>query len=224
MSKKGLCCLLMIIAALGVFALLPSATDLAQYLQTMFMDFGVWRFWCFLLLAVMFSVFAVPRQVISFVGGFIFEPVWGVFVATLGVTLGCAITFFAARSFLRPLAEAHLLPRYAKQINACNLFLSASPCVVAVGLRLFPSGSNWLTGIVAGLSEVQAWPFIAGSAMGYVPQNTIFVLLGAGMQLADTTLIYISVGLFCISVAITVFVLQKTPWGKKYLYFFNNSV
>ena len=43
---------------------------------------------------------AVPRQLLSFAGGYAFGPLFGAVFATLGVTLGCVLAFGMSRYYL----------------------------------------------------------------------------------------------------------------------------
>ncbi len=122
---------------------------------------------------------AVPRQLVSFVGGYAFGAVMGSILSTVGVTLGCILAFSLARHFGQGFVER----RYGDRLVRFNDLLSESPFLLAVFLRLFPSGNNLVFSLVAGVSRIPAIPFWSGSCVGYLPQNLVFSLLGSGLRL-----------------------------------------
>ena len=60
---------------------------------------------------------------------------------------------------------------------------------------------------VTGLER--AVPFLAGSALGYVPQTVIFALLGSGIGVADWVQVAIGAALFAASVLLGVILLRR---------------
>ena len=59
--------------------------------------------------------------------------------------------------------------------------LAARPFRTTLALRLLPVGSNLALNLLAGLGRIPVLPFLAASAIGYLPQTLIFVLLGEGV-------------------------------------------
>lgn len=138
---------------------------------------------------------AVPRQLLSFAGGYAFGPFCGAVLATLGVTLGCVLAFGMARYCGRAFVER----RYGDKAAAFNRYAVQRPFLLAVLSRLFPSGNNLVLSLLAGVSRIPAWPFFLGSCLGYIPQNLLFAMIGSGMRVDAGWRIGLSVFLFAVS-------------------------
>jgi len=124
------------------------------------------------------TALALPRQIVSFLGGYAFGFWLGALLALAGTEIGCALAFFYARLVGRPLAGARLRDR----VKRLEDFLAAHPFGMTLLVRLLPVGNNFLTCIAAGLSRVPALPFLAGSLVGYVPLTMTFALAGSGVE------------------------------------------
>lgn len=125
----------------------------------------------------------VPRQLTAFLGGYAFGWFWGAVLATLGTALGCAMDFGLART----LGRDFVLHRFGRRVERLDAFLRSDPWRSALAIRLFPVGHNMLTSVAAGVTSIPAAAFILGSAAGYLPQNLVFALAGAGIS-AETGL------------------------------------
>lgn len=130
---------------------------------------------------------AVPRQAVSFLGGYAFGFVGGSLLSLAAAGFGCLLGFWYARLTrlawqlgLRP----ELLGRRMAGLAKVDGFLRANPFGMALTIRLLPVGNNSLTNLLAGVSGVPLGPFLAGSLLGYVPQTLIFALLGSGISVA----------------------------------------
>jgi uncharacterized membrane protein YdjX (TVP38/TMEM64 family) len=153
----------------------------------------------FLGVGTVFTAVGLPRQLIGFLGGFAFGAVGGTVLATLGSGLGCALAASYSRWGGRELVERKL----GNRIDKMDRFFRHEPFNTALILRLFPLGSNLLTNLAAGVSSIPLMPFILGSTLGYIPQNFIFALFGAGMNKESTFGIVLSVGMSIILFAVS---------------------
>ena len=120
----------------------------------------------------------VPRQLTAFLGGYAFGWFWGAILATLGTALGCTMNFCLART----LGREFVLSRFSRRVERLDAFLRSDPWRSALAIRLFPVGHNMLTSVAAGVTSIPAAAFILGSAAGYLPQNLVFALAGAGVS------------------------------------------
>ncbi|MFT4942084.1 MAG: putative membrane protein YdjX (TVP38/TMEM64 family) [Paraglaciecola sp.] len=136
-----------------------------------------------------------PRQVIAFLGGYTFGVVNGAILSTLAAAAGCALCFYFARKAARPWVKR----LYPGKISVVNRFLHAQPFTKTIVIRLLPIGSNVVTNLVAGVTDIKARYFISGSLLGYLPQMAIFALMGKGIVLLSAWKITLSVILFIIS-------------------------
>lgn len=145
----------------------------------------------FLAVGAVFTAVGLPRQLVGFLGGFAFGALSGTLLATVASGLGCAMTALYARMGGRELVERKL----GRRAGRVNSFLQHEPFNTALAIRLFPLGSNLITNLAAGVSSIPLMPFIFGSTLGYIPQNFIFALFGAGMNRESTMGIALSVGM-----------------------------
>lgn len=141
------------------------------------------------------TALALPRQIVSFLGGYAFGFWLGALLALAGTEIGCALVFFYARFIGRPLAGARLRSR----VKRLEDFLAAHPFGMTLLVRLLPVGNNFLTCIVAGLSHVPSLPFLAGSLLGYVPLTMVFALAGSGVEVGAAGRIVLAAALFVAS-------------------------
>ena len=166
---------------------------------------GAWGTFLFVAIAAVGSALGVPRQALSFAGGYIFGAGWGVFFATLGTAIGCAGSFSLARRFGR----AYLPIRFSKRIETLDAFISQSPFCMTLTVRLMPFGNNALTNVLAGMSSIPALGFLVGSCVGYIPQNLVFSLLGSGMRVDPLWRMSISAFLFILAMTVGIFLFRR---------------
>lgn len=143
----------------------------------------------------------VPRQLTAFLGGYAFGWFWGAILATFGTALGCAMNFGLART----LGRDFVLSRFGRRVERLDAFLRSDPWRSALAIRLFPVGHNMLTSVAAGVTSIPAAAFILGSAAGYLPQNLVFAIFGAGVN-AQTTLGK------ALSIGLSVALLSASTW------------
>ncbi|MDR2076600.1 MAG: VTT domain-containing protein [Desulfovibrio sp.] len=132
----------------------------------------------FVALAAALSPLGFPRQALAALGGYAFGAVPGIAWCSLGLAGGCMCGFF----YSRLLAHAALRRRFGQRIRKLDAFLSRGPFLMSMAIRCLPVGNNALTNIAAGLTSIPAHAFIAGSAVGYLPQTVIFSLIGSGVR------------------------------------------
>jgi uncharacterized membrane protein YdjX (TVP38/TMEM64 family) len=164
----------------------------------------------YLCVAGIATALALPRHVVSFLGGYAFGVVHGTLIALAGTAIGCVLTFFYARVVGRPLVSARLGARVQRVEN----FLAAHPFWMTVLIRLLPVGNNFVTNLAAGVSKVPATPFFLGSVLGYIPQTLVFALAGSGVDLGAAWRIGIAVALFVASGVIGAWLYRRYRHGK----------
>jgi uncharacterized membrane protein YdjX (TVP38/TMEM64 family) len=137
----------------------------------------------------------VPRQAVSFLAGYAAGLIEGSALALAATVLGSAIDFYYARLIGRDFVRRQLGER-ARRVDA---FLGRNSFATIVAIRLLPVGNNLLTNLVAGISAIAAPSFLLGSAIGFIPQTIVFVLLGSGIRVDPPMRIGLSVALFVVS-------------------------
>jgi uncharacterized membrane protein YdjX (TVP38/TMEM64 family) len=152
----------------------------------------------------------VPRNAISFLGGYAFGLAQGTLLALLAEELGCLLTFCCARTFARRLVSERLGVR----VRRIEDFLAANPFSMTLLVRLLPVGNNFLTNLAAGVSRVRALPFLLASLLGYLPKTFVFALAGSGIDSGAYLRVAMAAVVFVISGAIGVWLYRRYRHGK----------
>jgi len=205
MTRHPLGAVKLLFKGAAVFLTLAGIILLANLLDIAHMDaewfdanirrHGSWGILLYIALAAIGSACGIPRQALSFLGGYGFGAIYGTVWVTLGTTAGCALGFFYARIIGRSV----ITRLFAKRIARLNAFLSRSPFTMTLVIRSLPVGNNALTNLLGGLSSIPPTRFVAGSCIGYIPQNLIFAILGSGMRVDPFWRTAISAVLFAAS-------------------------
>jgi uncharacterized membrane protein YdjX (TVP38/TMEM64 family) len=164
----------------------------------------------FVAAGALMTAVGVPRQVVAFLGGYAFGAAFGTLLALVAAVGGCVAAFVYARVMGRSLVAS----RFPGKIRKVDDFLRDNPFTMTLLIRLLPAGSNLATNLVAGVSSVRAAAFVAGSAVGYVPQTLVFALAGSGVNLEPVTRIGLAAGLFVVSGALGVHLYRRHRHGK----------
>ncbi len=147
----------------------------------------------------------LPRQAVAFAGGFALGAWTGGALAMLAMLAGCALDFAWARGVARDWARRRLRGRGAR----LDAFLAANPFTATLTLRLLPVGSNVVLNLLAGVSGVAFAPFLAATALGYLPQAVVFALLGAGTRVERGAQLWLGLGLFAVSAGLGLVLLRR---------------
>ena len=148
----------------------------------------------------------LPRQIAALSAGFLFGASLGIVLATISAVLGCLVTLILARKFFANIIERN----YPQQLAKVSHFFSHNTFLKALIIRLLPAGSNFLTNVLAGTACSPVKPYILGSALGFIPQMTIFSLMGAGLQVNGQQQLIISVILLVIALLLGGYLYRKT--------------
>jgi len=151
----------------------------------------------------------LPRQAASFAGGYAFGLWPGIPLVLAGLVLACTADFFWARLVARDWTRRHILSRMGGRLARLDAFLARQPFSATLIVRLLPVGSNLAFSLLAGVSAVPALPFLAGSAVGYVPQTVVFALLGSGVGVANWVRIALGAALFGASILLGVVLIRR---------------
>ncbi|MBI2754362.1 MAG: TVP38/TMEM64 family protein [Betaproteobacteria bacterium] len=164
----------------------------------------------YLCVAGLATALALPRHIVSFLGGYAFGVGLGTLLALAGTEIGCVLSFFYARAIGRPLVSARLGAR----VQRVEDFLATHPFWMTVLVRLLPVGNNFATNLAAGVSRVPAVPFLLGSLAGYLPQTLVFALAGSGVELGAASRVGFAVLLFLASGVIGAWLYRRYRHGK----------
>lgn len=194
---------LVLAAGVGIAHYLPDFDENA--LAELIRNKGAYGVLLYITITAVASALAVPRQGLSFVAGYAYGALYGVLFATIGTTLGCALGFF----FSRFVARDFIRRRFAERMLRLDAFLAASPFTMTLTVRCLPFGSNAVTNILAGVSSIPPLGFIAGSCVGYIPQNFIFSLLGSGLRVDPFWRVLLSAVLFALAAALGLYLFRR---------------
>jgi uncharacterized membrane protein YdjX (TVP38/TMEM64 family) len=164
----------------------------------------------FLAVGGLVTAVAIPRHIISFLGGYAFGALLGTALAVLATEIGCVIVFFYGRFVGRPLVSEKIRAR----VRRIEDFLAANPFSMTLLIRLLPAGNNFATSLAAGVSRVPAQPFLLGSLVGYVPQTFVFALAGSGIEVGARMRLVVAVVFFVVSGAIGIWLYRRYRHGK----------
>jgi uncharacterized membrane protein YdjX (TVP38/TMEM64 family) len=160
----------------------------------------------FLLLATFLMAIGLPRQIPAFVAGYAFGPWYGTVIALVSQVMACSLDFIWARA----IGQEFCRRRFGKTITRIDSALAAQPFVATLTLRLLPIGSNILLNLAAGLSSVRALPFLAASAIGFIPQTIIFAFFGRGSMPSHGHMIVLGGAMFAVSAALGLLLLRRS--------------
>jgi uncharacterized membrane protein YdjX (TVP38/TMEM64 family) len=208
---------LVLILTLAGIVLLLKSTQLGTSLDKSWVDttirgHGIYGELIFLGVAAVFTGLGLPRQVVSFLGGYAFGLTLGSALALGGTVIGCIGAFFYARLLGRELIAA----KFPNRVKRVDDFLQETPLTMTLLIRMLPVGSNIAVNLVAGVSSVKPLPFFSGSALGYIPQTVVFALIGSGIAVEPELRISISVILFIMSGILGMHLYRKHRHGKQF--------
>ena len=163
----------------------------------------------FLLLGAAATAVGLPRQGVAFLGGYAYGAVLGAGLALAAQLLGCLMAFGWARLVGRAWAERRLAGRFGPQLRPMVAVLRQNPFGTTLALRLFPVGSNLALNCLGGVSGLAIMPFLAASALGYLPQTLVFALLGKGVRVDGAWQMGLSILLLLASIALGLWLMHR---------------
>lgn len=156
-------------------------------------------------LGALATAVGLPRQLLAFVSGFSYGVLAGLLLSLMASIVGCAITFFVSRYFLRRWVQQ----RYPKTVTWLDAFIKDDPIVKILILRLQPFGTNLLTNLSAGVANIRGCTFLVSSLIGYIPQMLVFSLMGSGVRVGSSIQLLVSLGLLGLSVLLGIWLLRR---------------
>jgi len=159
----------------------------------------------FLSVGLVATSVGLPRQVLAFTAGFSYGVVSGVLLSLSAAILGCLVTVFVSRRFLQNVISN----RYPRFISLLDNLIKSDAFLKILVLRLQPFGTNLLTNVCAGFTQIRLPVFLAASFIGYIPQMLIFSLMGSGVRVGSGTRMGISIVLLLISLALGFYLYQR---------------
>ena len=152
----------------------------------------------FITFGMLFTSVGLPRQVMAFIGGYVFGISVGLVLGTAAAVLGAMLTFYFSRWLARPFVRR----KYPKLVLSIDGFIQDRLFLKIILIRFLPFGTNLATNLAAGAAATPARTFALASFLGYIPQMTIFALTGHGVRVESNTQLIVAGCLFLISIVI----------------------
>lgn len=175
---------------------------------------GLWGEAVFLAVGAVACAVGVPRQAVIFLGGYAFGFWIGGPLAMAAQMAGCAFSFFWARAVGRGWAERRLAGRFGHRLRPLAETLRQNTFGATLALRLLPIGNNLALNLLAGMSGVAPAGFMGGSALGYMPQTVVFLLLGDGVAVEREWQVALAVLLLVAASVIGLWLLRRHRAGR----------
>lgn len=156
----------------------------------------------------------VPRQSIAFLGGYAYGAALGGALGLAAQLLGCAASYGWARLLGRDWAERRMAGRFGHRLRPLRDALAGAPFEATLALRLLPVGNNLALNLLAGMAALPVLPFLAGSALGYLPQTVVFALLGKGVRVDGAWQLALAAALLAVSIGIGLWLLRRHRAGQ----------
>jgi uncharacterized membrane protein YdjX (TVP38/TMEM64 family) len=204
----------LLLLAAGLLALGAALRELGgvpgtEWVDRYVRDDGLWGEVVFIAVGAAVTAVGLPRQTIAFLGGYAFGAALGTVLALVAALAGCIAAYGWARLLGREWAERRLAGRFSHRLRPLRDVLAASPFGATLALRLLPVGNNLALNTLAGMAGLRVLPFLAGSAVGYLPQTLVFALLGKGIRVEGAWQLALSVVLLAASMALGFWLMRR---------------
>jgi len=203
----------MVLAALVVLlsSSPPEEWERAQRIGDRLQSASFFELLAFVAIGIAATAVGLPRQLFAFVCGFSFGVAPGVVMSLLIAISGCAIAFMLSRRFLRH----WLLRRHQNLVDGLDALTRHDAFWKIVMLRFQPLGTNLMTNLAAGVSQIPAPTFLLASLIGYIPQMLVFSLIGSGVRFGSRSQLWVSLGLLAISFLLGLWLLARSSERRK---------
>ncbi len=189
----------------------PGTDTGMAWVDTFIRGQGPWGEALFVAIGVAATAAGLPRQAVAFLGGYAFGATEGVVLALLAQLIGCAASFAWAGAVGQDWASRRLEGRFGRRLRPLRDRLARDTFGATLALRLLPVGNNLALNLLAGLAGLRLGPFLAASAIGYLPQTLVFALLGDGVAVDRTAQLAVGAALFAVSVGVGLWLLRREP-------------
>ncbi len=159
----------------------------------------------FVMLGAIAAAIGLPRQLIALIAGYSFGLLQGILLAISSISLGALLTFWFARFFARPWVQR----RFPEATCKIDNFITEQPFLKILTIRFLPFGTNMLTNLVAGTTKLSAMIFFSASFLGFLPQSTLFVMAGNGLNINSSSQVILSTVLLACSALLTLLIYKQ---------------
>lgn len=135
----------------------------------------------FALLYAVATVLLLPGTPFTLAAGVVFGPVLGAATALVGATVGATGAFLVGRAIGRGAVEELA----GERVSAVDRHLGERGFVSVLVIRLIPLFPFNVVNLVAGITAVRVWAYVAATAIGIIPG--VLILASTGGSLDDPT-------------------------------------
>ena len=125
-------------------------------------------------------IFVIPGQAIQLAGGYLFSFWLGFIITFIGVALGTVITFYLARILGKD--AIHLIIGEERTHHYIEKFNSKKVFMIIFIIFLIPGIPKDAVTYIAGISDMNARPFIIISLLGRLPSMIGSVMIGSMLK------------------------------------------
>ncbi len=184
-----LAALVLVLYETNVFRFFMSRERLRAFIGSL----GVWGFAGFILLQVVQVVAApIPGEATGLLGGYLYGPVVGVLLSTIGLTLGSLAAFSLSRVFGKPLTE-RLVP--VATLARFNYLLHHKGAFLIFLLFLIPGFPKDILCYILGLGPLTTIEFLAIATSGRLFGTVLLTLGGAYLRRGQYEQVFLIAGL-----------------------------
>ncbi len=167
---------------IGSFLTLESLQQHRTLLAGYVRDHYFWSVCTYLLVYTLDAALFLPATaILIMIGGFLFGVIAATCYAIVAATSGASIAFLITRYFLGGIMQE----RYQVKLQNFNARIEKHHIRYLLFVRLVPIFPFFLTNILAGLTLIPLRTFAWTTALGIIPNVTIYACIGR--QLADLT-------------------------------------
>ena len=159
----------------------------------------------FLLAGMLATSVGLPRQLVAFIAGLAYGIPLGLTLSLVATLAGCLLTANVSRRFL----SSWVSGKFPKIIATLNSFVGDDLFLKVLVLRLQPLGTNLMSNVCIGFTKASLPIFLLASAVGYIPQMMVFIMLGAGLRVESQAQLMLSIILLVLSLVLAAIVYRR---------------
>ena len=183
-------------------------------LKSFFDGFGASKQYIFIFVQLLQVLFApIPGQITGLLGGFLFGFWHGLFLTTLGLSLGSFIAMTGARFFgetiVRKFVPRHITAKFDYLITEGGIFNFFM-------IFLLPALPDDAVCFMAGLTRLSLWKLVFVCVMGRLPGMA--VLTFAGSSVSSNENLFLAKSIFIAAIIVAFFVWLFDEEIKEYFY------
>lgn len=177
-----------------------------QDIQELVEKAGPWAPAAYVGLFALLPAFFFPVAVLALAGGLLFGLGLGSLYTFIGAVINCALMFLLSRYVGRAQAERFiankLSPYWQDKLSKAG---GREGFLLLVILRLIPAVPYNLINYTYGLTPMEFWPYMLGSALGIIPGTLVFINIGDKAWDITSPSFWLAIVMLVLLLAVTAF-------------------